>query len=160
MDVPVTTPFMPHANKTIAKKEFAAVPIFGWIYALGAILVDRKSDQSRKQSYVKMKQVLAQGLDMVIYPEGTRNKTNEPLRPFHDGAFRLSVETGVPIIPTLIFNTKKILPPDKPFFLLPHVIEMHFLPAQSPDGLPVPVLKQRVFETMKTYYEENNRYPQ
>ncbi|TKK68507.1 1-acyl-sn-glycerol-3-phosphate acyltransferase [Ilyomonas limi] len=155
MDVPVTTPFMPHANKTIAKKEFAAIPFFGWIYSLGAILVDRKSEQSRKQSYAKMKAVLRIGLDMVIYPEGTRNRSNEPLKPFHDGAFRLSAETGVPIIPTLIFNTKKILPPDKPFFLLPHVIRMHFLPPQLPDGLPVPVLKQKVFELMKEYYVAN-----
>ena len=160
MDVPVSTPFMPDANKTIAKKEFAAVPFFGWIYSIGAILVDRKSDQSRKQSYVKMKRVLAIGLDMVIYPEGTRNNTSEPLRPFHDGAFRLSAETGVPIIPALIFNTKKIMPSNKPFFLLPHVIEMHFLPPQLPDGLPVPVLKQRVFEIMKDYYVANNVYDQ
>ena len=156
MDVPVTTPFMPHPNKTIAKKEFAAVPIFGWIYSLGAILVDRKNEQSRKQSYMKMKQVLTIGLDMVIYPEGTRNKTNEPLRPFHDGAFRLSVETGKPIIPALIFNTKKIMPADKLFFLLPHVIEMHFLPPQMPGGLPVPALKQEVFERMWEYYVANN----
>ena len=156
MDVPVTTPFMPHPNKTIAKKEFAAVPIFGWIYSLGAVLVDRKSEQSRKQSYVKMRQVLTIGLDMVIYPEGTRNKTNEPLRPFHDGAFRLAVESGKPIVPALIFNTKKIMPPGKPFYLLPHVIEMHFLPPQSPDGLSVPALKQEVFERMREYYVVNN----
>jgi len=156
MDVPVTTPFMPHANKTIAKKEFAAVPFFGWIYSLGAILVDRKNEQSRKQSYAKMKAVLKMGLDMVIYPEGTRNTTNEPLRPFHDGAFRLSAETGVPIIPALIFNTKKIMPPHTPFFMLPHIIEMHFLPPQLPNGLPVPVLKEKVFETMKEYYVANN----
>lgn len=152
MDVPVTTPFMPNANKTIAKKEFAAVPIFGWIYSLGSILVDRKSDQSRKQSYNKMKAILKQGLDMVIYPEGTRNRSNEPLKPFHDGAFRLAVETGTPIIPALIFNTKKILPPGKPFFLLPHVIKMHFMEPQSPEGLTVTALKEKVFTNMKAYY--------
>lgn len=156
MDVPVTTPFMPHANKTIAKKEFASIPFFGWIYSLGTILVDRKSDQSRKQSYAKMKAVLRLGLDMVIYPEGTRNKSHEPLKSFHDGAFRLSAETGVPIIPTLIFNTKKVLPPHKPFFLLPHVIEMHFLPPQFPDHLPVQVLKERIFNLMEAYYIANN----
>jgi len=156
MDVPVTTPFMPNANKTIAKKEFAATPLFGWIYSLGSILVDRKSEQSRKQSYIKMKAILKIGLDMVIYPEGTRNRSNEPLKPFHDGAFRLSADTGVPIIPTLIFNTKKILPPDKPFFLLPHIIDMHFLPPQLPDSLPVPVLKEKVFEMMQAYYVANN----
>lgn len=156
MDVPVSTPFMPNANKTIAKKEMAGIPVFGWIYRLGSILVDRKSDQSRKQSYAKMKEVLDMGLDMVIYPEGTRNRTDEPLKPFHDGAFRLSIETATPVIPALIFNTKKILPPGKKFFLLPHVIEMHFLPPHQPNGLPLPVLKQNIFETMRAYYIANN----
>jgi len=156
MDVPVSTPFMPRANKTIAKKGFAAVPVFGWIYSLGAVLIDRKNEQSRKQGYVKMKEVLQIGLDMVIYPEGTRNRTNLPLQPFHDGAFRLAVETGTPIVPALIFNTRKIMPPNKPFFLLPHIIEMHFLSPQSPDGLPVQALKEKVFERMKKYYMANN----
>src|SRR4051812_36284963 len=32
MDVPVCTPFVPGANKTIAKKSFARIPIFGWVY--------------------------------------------------------------------------------------------------------------------------------
>lgn len=155
MDVPVSTPFMPNANKTIAKKEFASIPFFGWIYSLGAILVDRKSEQSRKQSFVKMKQVLHLGLDMVIYPEGTRNRTDQPLKPFHDGAFRLAVETGASVLPALIFNTKKILPPGRLFFLLPHVIEMHFLPPQSPDGLTVPALKEKIFQTMEAYYVAN-----
>ncbi|MBV9961225.1 MAG: 1-acyl-sn-glycerol-3-phosphate acyltransferase, partial [Parafilimonas sp.] len=39
MDVPVTTPFMARANKTIAKKSFASFPIFGWIYSFGSVLV-------------------------------------------------------------------------------------------------------------------------
>ncbi len=156
MDVPVSTPFMPNANKTIAKKELASVPVFGWIYALGAILVDRKSEQSRKQGYAKMKQVLAIGLDMVIYPEGTRNITDEPIKAFHDGAFRLSMETGVPVIPALIFNTRKILPPHEVFILLPHVIEMHFLPSLSPDGLTLAAYKEKVFALMKEYYMANN----
>ena len=34
MDVPVTTPFMARATKTIAKKSFANFPIFGWILVL------------------------------------------------------------------------------------------------------------------------------
>lgn len=152
MDVPVSTPFMPKANKTIAKKEFAKMPLFGWIYALGSVLVDRKSEQSRKQSFAKMKQALSLGLDMVIYPEGTRNRTSLPLKPFHEGAFRLAVETGVPVVPALIFNTRRILPPGKPFFLLPHIIEMHFLPPQPPGNLTAPELKEKVFKAMEAYY--------
>ena len=57
----------------------------------GAVLVNRKSDESRRKSYDKMKKVLQKGMHMSIYPEGTRNRTNEPLKKFHDGAFKLAV---------------------------------------------------------------------
>ena len=93
MDVPVTTPFMPRANKTIAKKSFSVIPIFGWIYSFGSVLVDRKDDNSRRKSYEDMKRMLNYGLDMVIYPEGTRNRTDKPLKEFYDGAFRLAADT-------------------------------------------------------------------
>jgi 1-acyl-sn-glycerol-3-phosphate acyltransferase len=155
MDVPVTTPFMPNANKTIAKKEFARIPIFGWIYSLGAVLVDRKSNESRKRSYDRMKAILRLGLDMVIYPEGTRNKSNQPMGVFHDGAFRLAKDCDKPIMPAVIFNTRKVLPAAKPFFVLPHILSMHFLPPVSPDGLSIPELKETVFQQMWSYYEKN-----
>jgi 1-acyl-sn-glycerol-3-phosphate acyltransferase len=80
MDVPVSTPFMPRANKTIAKKSFAKVPVFGWVYKFGSVLVDRDSDASRRKSYEEMKHMLNIGLDMLIYPEGTRNRTHDPLK--------------------------------------------------------------------------------
>jgi len=155
MDVPVSTPFMPGANKTIAKKEFSYVPIFGWIYSLGSVLVDRKSEQSRRKSYDKMKQVLAIGLDMVIYPEGTRNRSDEPLKAFYDGAFRLAADTKKSILPSLIFNTKKVMPANKPFFLWPHKLQLHFLPEVTPADLTSKQLKEKVFEQMWNYYEAN-----
>jgi len=86
MDVPVSSPYIPGGNKTIAKTELARIPLFGLLYQTGSVLVDRKSDASRKESFSKMKAVLAMGLHMCIYPEGTRNKTNEPLKSFHGGA--------------------------------------------------------------------------
>ncbi len=155
MDVPVTTPFMPHANKTIAKKSFAWIPVFGWIYTLGAVLVDRKNEQSRRKSYDDMKRVLATGLDMVIYPEGTRNRTGDPLKIFYDGAFKLATDTGKPIIPALIFNTKKVLPPHKTFFMVPHKLQMHFLPPVVSKGISSKELKEKIFRMMWDYYEAN-----
>src|SRR5215471_1962182 len=94
LDVPVSVPFMPGANKTIAKSEMARIPIFGLVYKRGSVLVNRKDEDSRKASYIKMRQVLDMGLHMCIYPEGTRNKTSQPLQRFHSGAFRLSVDSG------------------------------------------------------------------
>ena len=153
MDIPVTTPFIPGANKTIAKIELSKIPLFGLIYKRGSVLVDRKDKDSRRNSFKKMKDVLAIGIHMCIYPEGTRNKTEMPLKEFHDGAFKLAVETGKPILPAIIFNTKKALPADKTFFFWPTKFEIHFLPAvqvSSTDNHEV--LKQNLHQLMRSYY--------
>jgi 1-acyl-sn-glycerol-3-phosphate acyltransferase len=153
MDVPLSTPGIPgRGNKTIAKMELAKIPMFGIFYTRGSVLVDRKSEESRKASFTKMKEVLAMGLHMCIYPEGTRNKTNEPLQRFHDGAFKLSVGSGKSVLPAVIFFSRKVFPPDKKFFYWPHRLEMHFLPPVSPEGLTVEQLKEKVFVVMKDYY--------
>lgn len=153
MDVPLTTPFIPGGNKTIAKIEMAKTPLFGLIYKRGSVLVDRNDKNSRKNSFKKMKEVLSMGLHMCIYPEGTRNKTDLPLKTFYDGAFKLAIDTGKPILPALIFNTKKVLPPDKVFYFWPSKMELHFLPAiHVSAGDDFEKLKERVFRVMRDYY--------
>jgi 1-acyl-sn-glycerol-3-phosphate acyltransferase len=156
MDVPLSSLAIPGQSKTIAKIEMSRIPIFGVIYKVGSILVDRKNEHSRKKSYIKMKQVLAMGLHMCIYPEGTRNKTSQPLSRFQDGAFRLAVDTNKSIIPAVIFNTTKVLPPNKKLFFWPQPVEMHFLPPISPENKTAEQLKQEAFEIMKDYYVRNN----
>lgn len=152
LDVPLSAPYVPGANKTIAKTSFTKVPLFGWFYRKGSVLVDRNSDASRRKSFEEMKNVLKKGMHMCIYPEGTRNRTNEPLKKFYDGAFKLAVETNTAIIPTLIFNTKKAVPVNKSFFFLPHQLEMHFLPPVEVNNQTVEQLKEKVAGIMKTYY--------
>lgn len=155
MDVPLSCPFIPGANKTIAKKSFTKAPLFGWFYAKGSVLVDRNSEESRRRSFIEMKDTLAAGMHMSIYPEGTRNRSADPLKTFHDGAFRLAVETGKPIIPAVIFNTKKVLPIHKAFYFMPHRLEMHFLQEISPSGKSAKQLKEEVFHVMWNYYLDN-----
>lgn len=152
IDVPVSSPGIPGGNKTIAKAEMAKIPVFGLIYQTGSILVDRENEKSRRDSFVKMREVLDMGLHMCIYPEGTRNTTDEPLKSFHDGAFRLALSSGKSIIPMVIFNSRKANPPTKGFFLLPVMLYLDFLPEIT--ALPeetVEQLKLRVHEIMKNY---------
>jgi 1-acyl-sn-glycerol-3-phosphate acyltransferase len=157
LDVPVTTPFIPGANKTIAKVEMAKTPLFGLIYKRGSVLVDRNDKKSRQDSFKKMKKVLELGMHMCIYPEGTRNKTNLPLKEFHDGAFRLSKETGVSIIPALIFNTRKILPPGK-FYFRPGRMEIHFLPeVKADEESDYQLLKEKVHRIMSDYFAKHSK---
>jgi 1-acyl-sn-glycerol-3-phosphate acyltransferase len=155
MDVPLITPFIPGPNKTIAKSELAKIPVFGMIYQRGSVLVDRKSEDSRKRSFNKMKEILALGMHMCIYPEGTRNRTKEPLQYFHNGAFKLAVDTGKSVIPAVLFNTAKVLPANKTFFYWPVKVRMDFLPPIPSTGTTVEELKEKVYETMKAYYLAN-----
>ena len=155
LDVPMSAPYVPGANKTIAKASFAKIPLFGWFYSKGSILVDRNSERSRVKSFEAMKKVLASGMHMCIYPEGTRNRTTEPIKQFYDGAFRLAVATKKDIMPCVILGTKKAMPINKSFYLLPTRLQMHFLPSISAENISVKELKEKVYQTMKEYYVEN-----
>ena len=81
----------------------------------------------------------------------------EPLKKFYDGAFKLAVETKTPVIPTLIFNTKKALPVNKSFYFLPQKLEMHFLEPVESNNISTEQLKEKVFEIMKDYFVKHNR---
>jgi 1-acyl-sn-glycerol-3-phosphate acyltransferase len=103
-----------------------------------------------------MKRVLDSGLDMLIYPEGTRNKTSEPLKSFYDGAFKLAVDTQKPIIPVVLLNTKNILPAYPIMFFKPGRIQMDILEPISSQGHTVQSLKQLAFDTMAAHYKLHN----
>jgi 1-acyl-sn-glycerol-3-phosphate acyltransferase len=153
LDAPLSAPFLPGANKTIAKKSFAQVPIFGWFYRRGAILVDRNSHKSRIRSYEEMKKVLTSGMHMCLYPEGTRNRTGLPLKPFYDGAFKLAADTGKKIIPCVLVGTREAMPIHKVFYLMPTPLKIFFLPPVSPEHYDVKTLREKTFQVMWDKYE-------
>ena len=156
LDVPLSAPYVPGPSKTIAKASFAKVPLFGWYYKKGSVLVDRKDEKSRVASFEQMKEVLAAGLHMSIYPEGRRNRTKESLKPFYDGAFRLALAAKKEIIPCIITGTKKAMPIDKTFYLLPVKLKMKFLPAVSSENKSVTATKDEVYHIMKREYEKGS----
>lgn len=160
VDVPVSSPWIPGPNKTLAKTEMTRIPIFGVIYKAGSVLVNRRNEGSRRESFTRMQEMLDLGLHLCLYAEGTRNKTGEPLQPFYDGAFITAIRAQKPIMPAVIFNTGKILPHNRKFWAWPMPIRFHFLDPVSTTGLgmeDLPSLKQRVWETMRDYYVANRR---
>lgn len=155
LDVPLSAPYVPGPNKTIAKLSFARIPVFGLFYRKGSVLVDRKNERSRVKSFEEMKKVLASGMHMCIYPEGTRNRSSAAMKQFYDGAFSLAIAANKDIIPCVIIGTKKAMPINKTFYLLPTRLKMHFLPPVSAQNIQVKELKDQVFNVMSAYYLEN-----
>jgi 1-acyl-sn-glycerol-3-phosphate acyltransferase len=152
LDVPLSAPFVPGANKTIAKASFARIPIFGMFYSQGSVLVDRKNEKSRVKSLDVMKNVLKSGMHMCIYPEGTRNRTGQPLKAFYDGAFKLAIDANKNVMPCIIKGTKEAMPIHKTFYLLPTKLSMQFLPSVSSSGKTAKALREEVFNIMLQAY--------
>jgi 1-acyl-sn-glycerol-3-phosphate acyltransferase len=157
LDIPVSSPGILGANKTLGKSSFAKMPLFGFIYKAGSILVDRTSAKSRADSYQKMLACLQDGFHLCLYPEGTRNKTAEPLQRFHDGAFKVAIGAKVPILPAIITGTKTALPVDKTFWLWPNTITFTFLPPITTTAYAienVADLKTKVWDVMNKKLQE------
>jgi 1-acyl-sn-glycerol-3-phosphate acyltransferase len=148
LDVPLSAPYVPGGNKTIAKDSFLKIPMFAWFYKRGGIMVNRKDEKSRVRSYEAMKQTLQKGMHMCLYPEGTRNRTDKPLKAFYDGAFKLAVDSKKAIIPCVILGTKKAMPIHKTFYLLPTKLTMIFLPPVSSENTDVKSLNHKVHDMM------------
>ncbi len=98
----------PGVFRFLAKQELLKIPVFGLIVRKMCLVVDRSSAMSRARSVVALKQQLAEGWSIFIYPEGSRNDTEQPLAPFFDGAFRIAIQTGAPVAVQTIVNIRHI----------------------------------------------------
>ena len=108
LDFMINARAFPGVYKFLAKKELVKVPIFGLIVKKLCVLVDRKDRSSRAKSMDYMRRTLAEGYSLFLYPEGTRNRTDEPLQPFHKGAFMMAIETGHPVVVQTLVRVKHI----------------------------------------------------
>ncbi|MCO6497638.1 MAG: 1-acyl-sn-glycerol-3-phosphate acyltransferase [Chitinophagaceae bacterium] len=121
--------------RILGKAEMTKIPIFGFIYKSGAITIKRDNAEDRKASVEKMKQTAEEGISISIYPEGTFNQTDQPLKEFYDGAFRLAIELQLPILPVLFPDTSKRLNQHSIFSMTPGTCRAVFLPPISTTGL-------------------------
>ena len=91
--------------RVLAKTGPDKIPVFGYYYRKSTVLVDRESVESRVKSIMLLKKYLEQGISIVVFPEGTFNQTNKPLKEFYDGAFKLAIETQTNIKPIILLDT-------------------------------------------------------
>ncbi len=105
VDIPATVRVVHQPIRILGKYEMVKYPLFGIIYRMAAIVVDRSSPERRARSVRALKAALAKNISIFIFPEGTFNETREPLKDFFDGAFRVAIETGTPIKPLLFLDT-------------------------------------------------------
>ncbi len=138
-------------GKPLVKKELLKIPVFGPLFAMASVPVDRKDDAARKKSLSIMKSELADKVSLIIFPEGTRNRTPQPLKEFHNGAFILSMETGVPILPVMFTNIRHLSSAES-VLIRPWTVEStHLKPVFPNEFNNVNEYKEYVFKIMWNY---------
>lgn len=141
---------MPLHIKPLAKMELKKMPLLGFLFSTVCVLVDRKSKESREKSSRLLIKEIQHNNSIYIYPEGTRNKGNEPVNKFYDGAFRFAIDAKTKIVAMCTIGGRN-LNPSHNYMLKPGTIKVKFLPVYETAGLllnDVETLKERVWNDM------------
>ncbi len=148
------TPALPQAIdrpfRALAKKELTKIPIFGLLIKVVTVVVDRSSPSSRIKSKNRLNHVLANESSIVVFPEGTMNRTSDYLQPFYDGAFRIAIDAQVKIIPVVIKGAGKLMKPSS-FMMKPGNVFVTILPPVSTASCThkeIPELKESIRQHM------------
>ena len=132
---------MPHPLAYVFKKELVYIPFFGWaIGSMDMIHIDRSL---RAQAFNKVveqgKRLLAQGIWVIMFPEGTRIPRGQK-GTYKSGGTRLAVETGAPVIPIAVTSAK--VWPRKAFIKRPGIVDVSI-------GKPIPSQGRKPDELMR-----------
>ncbi len=92
-----------------------------WMKALYCLFLDRKDIKAGLKTILQGIEYIKRGISICIFPEGTRNRTDEML-PFKEGSMKIAEKTGCPIIPMAITNSAEIFENHLPFVRPCHVI--------------------------------------
>ncbi|MCL1601851.1 MAG: 1-acyl-sn-glycerol-3-phosphate acyltransferase [Actinomycetia bacterium] len=134
-DIPILIWYLPVRGRFLAKKELFRIPLFGQgMRTVGIIEINRsKGGSSRKAINEGVRLASERGNSLIVFPEGTRGTESE-LLPFHKGAFRIAIDTGLPLLPVIIEGTDRISKPGSPIFF-PGNATLHVLDPIDTSGM-------------------------
>lgn len=151
---------VPNNTTVIAKKSLLYVPIFGfvcWLY--GVFFIDRSKHSSALETMKSIgEKMKKEKTNVVIFAEGTRSQ-NEKLQNFKKGAFHLSIQAQVPIVPIVIGNYRNVIDRKNKLFE-GGKIRVKILPPIQADGLTsqdVDDLVNKVHQIMSNAFSEDSK---
>jgi len=101
---------LPVSWRFVAKRELAWIPLFGWAIWLGGhVIINRGRNDRAVASLRRAAERVRNGVNVIIFPEGTRSETGE-MRAFKSGGFHLALEAQVPILPVTVSGSRRLTP--------------------------------------------------
>lgn len=110
LDPAILMPRIPRRTSVLVKNELWRIPILARALDLASLVpVERSNREAAIRSIRGAGEVMRQGINMMVYPEGTRSADGR-LLPFKKGPFHLALETGFPIVPVTVLGTFEMMP--------------------------------------------------
>jgi len=101
-------------KKFLGKAEVFDWPIIGFLAKrLGHIPVKRELEENREKSYQRILNVAKSNTSLFLCPEGAIFMNDELLNEMRNGAFRVAIESKLPIVAITMVNAGELFPPDK-----------------------------------------------
>jgi 1-acyl-sn-glycerol-3-phosphate acyltransferase len=134
LDPPALLPRIPGRTSAFLKRSLMRIPVLGMGFKLGEFIpVDRDGQvESARQSVAAARDVLADGIHITTFVEGTRSRDGR-LLPFKKGPFYLAMETGAPCVPVSIHGTEGMMSKGS-MRVRPGTAHIRFHPALDPEG--------------------------
>jgi 1-acyl-sn-glycerol-3-phosphate acyltransferase len=110
----------------VAKSELRRIPLFGFAAeGVGIVFIDRDNRKSAFESYKRAAREVQRGRSIIVCPEGTRGKDYH-LRPFKKGPFVLAIASQSPLVPTIVYGAREVMPKGS-FTIRSGTVDVHFL---------------------------------
>ncbi len=157
LDIPTYALACSNTFRFLSKAELAKVPLLGYVIKNLYITVNRADKADRHKSLDRMLETIREGYSVFLCPEGTRNKTGEPLLEFKDGAFRLAIAAQLPLAVLTIRNTHHLNSPKKMIAMRPGIIDCKWGEPIETKGMTeadVPRLKEMARQQMLAYLNQ------
>ncbi len=122
-DIIITYIRCPIRTGYVSKDVIEKVPSLNlWMKRLYCLFLNRSDIKQGLKTILAGIENIKNGISMCIFPEGTRNKTEDLVLPFKEGSFKMATKTGCPIIPMALTNTSAIFEDHLPWIRKAHVI--------------------------------------
>ncbi len=117
---------VPVPLRFLLSRETMQWPFVGW-YAkgMGMPFIDRDSPRTAPAALRAAAQLVKDGAQLCLFPEGTRSRTGE-VAPFKAAAFQAAIDAGVEVLPVALEGTGAVLPPEGFFAVRPGTIRVRF----------------------------------
>lgn len=100
----------------ISKKDLEFPILSDWMKAGHSLFLDRKNIKEGFKTILAAIENINRGISMVLFPEGTVNKTGSPeiIQDFKNGSFKIALKANCPILPMVIANSNSVYEKQRP----------------------------------------------